>query len=118
VTLGTLSIGAVGEWTRREVNLATPGEWGCVAMIIVGGALPYLLIARMLRRGAPLTPALTAGMGALASTSLASVGACLSHPHPSDSVMLVWHGSTIFVAVVIAAVAGHATLNRNTPRPH
>jgi hypothetical protein len=114
--LGSLVIGAAQEWTRDEVNLAAPGEWGCVAVMLLGGGLPGLGLALMLRQGASLAPALTAGMGTFATVILASVAACLSHPHPSTAITFVWHGTTILVLVAIAATAGRAVLPWNTPR--
>jgi hypothetical protein len=103
VWVASLGVGAVEEWNRVGVDLYVPGEWACVAMIVLGGAFPALAMAIMLQQGAPLTPALTAGMGVLATGSLASVGACLSHPHASETVTLVWHGSTILALVALAA---------------
>lgn len=95
-------------------SLATSGEWACVAMIVFGGAVSGLVLAIMLRNGAPLTPGLTAAMGTFATTSLASVGACVSHPHPSDALTLVWHGGTILVLVATASWGGHAVLTWKT----
>lgn len=118
IWLGSLCVGAIREWTGHGVNLAAPAEWGCVAMILLGGGPPAFVLGRMLRRGAPLTPALTASMGALASAALASISACLSRPHPSDAVTLVWHGTTILVIVLSVALAAHSILPWNTARPH
>jgi hypothetical protein len=99
------------------VIVAAPHEWLCIAMIVGGGALPAVLMVRMLRCGAPLTPGLTTALGALAVTGLANVGACLSHPHPSDAVVLIWHGGTIAALVACAAWVGRNLLNWNRLRP-
>ena len=114
VWLGSAAAGAVQEWSRAGVSLAAPSEWACVAMIAFGGALPGVGMVIMLRRGAPLTPALTAGMAMLATASLASVSACLSQPHASDAVTLVWHGTTILALVVTAARFGRGVLTWST----
>jgi hypothetical protein len=114
VWFGSVLSGAVQEWSRGGVSLGAPGEWTCVSMIVLGGALPGVGMLIMLRRGAPLTPALTAGMGMLAVASLASVSACLSHPHPSDAITLVWHGTTILALVVLAIRRSRAVLTWNT----
>lgn len=81
-------------------------EWWCVAFIIVGGAPLAAVLARMLRRGAPLAPATTAAYAALAVAVLANVGACLSLPHANGAVTLAWHGGVALVLVVLAAVLG------------
>jgi hypothetical protein len=114
VWLGSVAGGAIQEWSRGGVSLAAPSEWACVAMIVFGGALPGAGMLIMLRRGAPLMPALTTAMAMLATASLASVSACLSHPHASDAVTLVWHGTTILVLVVTAARFGHGLLTWRT----
>jgi hypothetical protein len=114
VWLGSLAVGAVQDWSRGSVNLAAADEWTCVAMIVFGGAVPGLVLAIMLRHGAPLTPGLTAAMGTFATASLVSVGACVSHPHPSDLVTLVWHGGTILVLVATAAWGSRAVVTWKT----
>ena len=113
---GSFAFGALYEATREGVSLAAPAEWGCVAMIVLGGGLPGLVLARMLQQGAPLTPALTVGMGALASVALASVTVCLAHPHPSDAVTFVWHGTTMLVVVFSVGFAAHTILPWTTRR--
>lgn len=111
VWIGSLVGGAVQEWTQGNgASLRAPGEWWCVAMILIGGALPGLGLLLMLRHGAPLTPRLTAALGVLAAAALVNVSACVLHPHQSHAVTLVWHGSTILVAVVLAALGSRLVL--------
>lgn len=114
VWLGSLAVGAVQDWSPDGVALAASGELACVAMIVLGGAVPGLVLAIMLRRGAPVTPGLTAAMGTFATATLANVAACVSNPHPSDAVTLVWHGGTILLLVSTAALSSRAVLNWNT----
>ena len=81
-------------------------EWWCVGFIVVGGAPLAAVLARMLRRGAPLAPGTTAAYATLSVAALTNVGACLSLPHPNGAVTLAWHGGVTFVLVLLAAVAG------------
>ena len=106
--IGILVVGAVQEWgTTGAVGLPPPREWLCVAMIGVGGTLPALVMARMLREGAPLTPRVTGALVALAAAGLANVGACISsHPHTSSAVVLLWHGATVTALTAAGAWAG------------
>lgn len=107
VWLGTLFVGAVQEWhTKGAAALAVQREWLCVVMIALGGALPALAMARMLRHGAPLTPRVTTALVVLAAAGLANVGACVSHPHTSSAVVLVWHGATVLTLVAAGTWAG------------
>lgn len=110
VWLGSLAGGAIQDWSRDGVALAASRELACVAMILFGGALPGFGLAIMLRHGAPLSPGLTAAMGTFAAATLASVAACMSHPHLNDAVTLSWHGGTILVLVATAAWGGGAVL--------
>jgi hypothetical protein len=105
--IGILIVGSIQEWqSAGATGLAPPREWLCVAMIGLGGALPAWAMARMLRYGAPLTPRVTSALVALAAAGLANVGACISHPHTSGAVVLLWHGATVAVLVAASAWAG------------
>jgi len=112
---GVVWLASLAGWSFQEwqagVSVAAPREWMCVAMIVLGGAVPAFFMAMMLRRGAPLTPGVTTALGTLAVTGLANVGACFSHPHPSAAVVLVWHGLTIAALVGIGAWLGRDLLN-------
>jgi hypothetical protein len=66
---------------------------------------------RMLRRGAPLTPHLTAALGGLAAAGLGNLGICLFHPHTSNLVMLVWHCGTVLAVAALAGVVGGQLLH-------
>jgi hypothetical protein len=113
--MGTFIVGSVQEW--QDAPLAGGGgerEWLCVLTIVFGAALPSAALAVMLRRGAPLTPRLTTALGVLAATGLANVVACVSHPHPSTLVTLVWHGGTILALCCLGAALGRSVLSWRT----
>ena len=78
-------------------------NWRCVTAILMGAAVPAVAMARMLRRGAPLTPRLTAGLGGLAAAGLGNVAVCMSHPHGFD---LIWHAGTVLLLAALAAWVG------------
>jgi hypothetical protein len=114
-----LALVAAGAWTLTLAipawsELGGPGrlsgsverEWMCVVAIVLGGALPGGILAAMLKRGAPMSPRMTAALAALAAGALANVTACFSHPHVSGLTTLVWHGTTLAVLVAIASRAG------------
>jgi len=98
-------------------GLVLQREWPCVVTIVLGGALPALGLAFMLRSGAPLTPRLTTGLGVLAAAMLASVVTCVAKPHPSSIAVLVWHGGTVLALVGLAAGVGRSMLPWRTTRP-
>jgi hypothetical protein len=65
----------------------------------------------MLRHGAPLTPRLTTGLGALAAAGLANFFLRLFHPEDVTIMLLFWHVGGVFVLSAIAASAGRYLLN-------
>jgi hypothetical protein len=102
VILATTSTGDA-DWSA--VSSATH-EWWCVGFIVAGGAPLLVVLARMLRRGAPLNPATTAAFAALSVAALANVGACISLPHANNAITLAWHGGVIAAAAMGAAACG------------
>jgi hypothetical protein len=105
----SLAIAARGQWSQ-PLDPTLPSEWVCVALIIGSGVPLMVVIARMLRRGAPFHPPLTAALAALAVTSLANVGACITHPHTNNAVTFAWHGITLLVVVTVAVITSRRIL--------
>ena len=114
--LGIVAFGAL-----RDAQLSGQGaalfqaDWGCVAAILAGASVPATAMVHMLRRGAPLTPLLTAGMGGLAAAGLSNLGACLSHSHSSNVVVLFWHAGTVLLLTALAMWAGSYVLRWPSP---
>jgi hypothetical protein len=76
----------------------------CLPIIAMVGAVPAIAMVTMVRRGAPLTPRLTAFLGALAAAALAYVGLRLVHPQDAAFMVLVWQfGSVALFATVVGA---------------
>jgi hypothetical protein len=114
VVLATTST-ANADWSA--VTSATH-EWWCVGFIVAGGAPLLIVLARMLRLGAPLNPATTAAFAALSVAALANVGACISLPHANNAITLAWHGGVIAAATMGAAVCGRLLFSwRLAPKP-
>ena len=102
-TLLAASPGAV-DWAGVPV---ASHEWICVGVIVVGGAPLLWALTLMLRRGAPLSPAVTGALAALAVGTFANVAACLSLPHANGAITFAWHGGVVLALVVMAAASGH-----------
>jgi hypothetical protein len=113
VTLGAAPL-ADFDWARVA---AARHEWLCVGFIVLGGAPLSAAIAWMLRRGAPLSPAATAGFAALAVGTLANVGACFALPHASGAITLVWHGGVVLASIVVAVLLGGFAFSWPRARP-
>jgi len=83
----------------------------CFPFIALSGAVPAIFMALMLRQGAPLTPRLTAGLGALAAAGLANFFLRLFHPEDVTLMLLLWHVGGVFVLSALAASGGRYMLN-------
>lgn len=111
LVLGGVWMGAVALGAWADVRTAAPGalrltsDWRCVAVIVAGASVPGAVLARMLRRGLPLAPRLTAGLGVLGAVGFGNLAACL-HPHASNVVVLLWHGGAVLVLVLGAVLLG------------
>jgi hypothetical protein len=80
-------------------------DWPCVVSMLVGGGALVALMLAMLRRGALLTPGQTGALVATAAAAVGSVGACIARPHAFPSTILVWHGATATVLVLLLVVS-------------
>jgi hypothetical protein len=116
VWLGTLAFSSPWNFDWPTV-MGAGHEWLCVGFILIGGAPLMLALTVMLRRGAPLRPATTAALAALAVGALANVGACLSLPHANSAITFAWHGGVVVAMVALAALAGHLVFRWRLGRP-
>jgi hypothetical protein len=97
-------------------GLSDQSDWSCVILMTGISATLVMVMIRMLRQGgAPLTPRLTTMLAGLAASAMASLLACLAHPHPYSSIVLVWHGGTaLAIAALVATVGRHLLPWRRT----
>jgi hypothetical protein len=112
VWLASLGPGCVQQWNQFGItNLPLSHSPWCVPFIIVFSALPAGMITIMLRRGAPLTPKLTAALAGLAAAGLANVGVRIVHPEDVSIMLLVWHVGAVMVLSAIAGAGGQYFFN-------
>jgi hypothetical protein len=112
IWLGSLGEGCVQDWIRVGPDgLSLQPDWFCFPAIVLVGAVPAIAIAIMLRRGAPLTPPLTAALGGLAAAGLGNFGLRLFHPQDASLMVLVWQVGTVFILTALAAWTGHYLLH-------
>jgi hypothetical protein len=96
--------------TSGTFGVTIQSDWPCVTSMTVGGLLVGAPLAWMLRRGAALTPGLTAFLAALAALSVANIEACLTRPHVFAATVLLWHGGTIAAVAALCALTGRRWL--------
>jgi hypothetical protein len=88
------------------LGVTSQSDWPCVVSIALGGLVVGSPLVWMLRRGAPLTPSLTAFLAALAALSFANIEACLGRPHAFALTVLLWHGGTVAAVAALCALMG------------
>ena len=110
--LGTVGEGCIHSLTQLGPRaLLLEHDLACFPFITLTGTLPAICMALMLRHGAPLTPRLTTGLGALAAAGLANFFLRLFHPEDVTLMLLFWHVGGVFVLSALAARAGSYLLN-------
>lgn len=111
IWFGSVAGGCATSWIQGDVaRLTLRPDWACLPAIAMIGFAPAALIALMLRRGAPLTPHLTAALGGLAAAGLGNFGLRLCHAEDSSLMVLVWQVGAVFLLTAAAAVAGRRLL--------
>ena len=112
IWLGTLGPGCVQELNRFGLRaLPLHHSLSCFPFIALLGAIPAVAMAVMLRRGAPLTPRLTAALGGLAAAGLGNVGLRIIQPEDVTVMLLVWHTGGVIALSALAGSAGRYFLN-------
>lgn len=114
--LATLGYGCLADWWERGAAAVTLGaSLHCVQQISITSVPLLASVLLLLRHAAGERPVATAGLAALASAALASVGLTLFHDLDSALMVLVWHGMPVAGIVAIAMIFGRS-LFRRAPR--
>jgi hypothetical protein len=115
VWLATLGHGCLQDWrVLGTAGLQVRADWDCAVPALIVSALPAGAMLLMLRRGAPLLPAVSLALGALATGAMANFGLRVFHVGDLSIQILVWHGAGAIVAAMIASLAGPRVLHWRT----
>jgi hypothetical protein len=98
--------GVVDLQVSGTLGVTSQSDWPCVVSMTVGGGIVGAPLVWMLRRGAPLTPGLTAFLAALAALNIANIEACLTRPHAFAVTVLLWHGGTMAAGAALCTLTG------------
>ncbi len=110
--LGGLGQSSVRDWLQlTSQGFSMQSEWVCLPGTIMAGAVPAIAMAVMLRRGAPLTPRLSALLGGLAAAGLGNLGVCVTHHAYGNVLVLVWHVTIVLLLTMIMGSVGRRVLN-------
>jgi hypothetical protein len=112
IWLATLGQGCLSDWQAAgAAGLALRPDPDCVPVAVALGILPTVVMLTLLRRGAPLVPAVSMMLGALAVAAIANLGLRLSHVGDLSIQILVWHLLGAVVLSIAASRLGRYLLN-------
>lgn len=105
--LASLGQGCMQTWGEFGASgLVLKPDWICFPSILLAGTVPAIAMVIMLRRGAPLTPHLTLGLGALAAAALGNFGLRFFHPQDASLMVLFWQVGSVLLMSAIASLYG------------
>jgi hypothetical protein len=109
VWLGMLGTGCMRELADQGTAvLGTSYE--CLKFIGLTSVPLGAVLVWMLRRAAPLMPAGTLAMGALAAASAGSAGLELFHHLQTSTMVLIWHLGTVLLVALVGLATGRRAL--------
>lgn len=112
IWLASLAPACMREFSQLGLQaFARPHSLWCVPVMVVFGAVPAVAMVVMIRRGAPMTPHLSAALGGLAAAGIGNLGVRLVHPEDVSVMLIVWHIGGVIALSALAASAGRLLLN-------
>jgi hypothetical protein len=115
VWLASLGQGCVQTLIALGPNgLSLTPDWYCLPSIVLVGMVPAIVMALLLRRGAPLTPHFTTALGGLAAAGLGNFGLRMFHLQDASLMVLVWQFGTVALLTALAGLAGGRLLQWQT----
>jgi hypothetical protein len=112
IWLGSVGLDCAVMIARRGwLSVRFEDDWLCIPAIALTGFGPAALIVLMLRRGAPLAPALTMALAGLAAAGLGSFGLRLFHAEDASLMVLVWQIGTVAVLSAVSGAIGPLVLS-------
>jgi hypothetical protein len=115
IWLATLGHSCLQDWrVLGTAGLQVRADWDCAVPALIISALPAGAMLLMLRRGAPLVPAVSLALGVLAAGAMANLGLRIFHAGDLSIQILVWHGGGAVVVSMIASLGGPRVLHWRT----
>jgi len=110
--LATLGHSCLHDWHVLGIaGLRVRADWDCALPALIVSALPAATMLLMLRRGAPLVPAVSLALGVLATGAIADFGLRIFHAGDLSIQILVWRGGGAVAVSMIASLAGRRVLH-------
>ena len=83
---------------------------GCMRFIIGFGVPLTIAMLWMTRHAALIRPGPVAGLAGLSAAAIASVGLSLVHHLDAAAMVLIWHGGSVVLVMLVARVVGARTM--------
>ena len=104
--IGIVGVGCLQDWIHLgSQGLEFETDWACLPGIMMVGR-SGIAMAAMLRRGAPVAPVLSVGLGGLAAAALADFGLRLFHMQDASLMVLVWQVGSVALLTTLSALGG------------
>ena len=119
VWVSAVGVGCVADWFGGGIDGSgfTP-DWACFPGIAMVGLVPAVLMAIMLRKGAPLSPVYSVGLGGLAAAALGDFGLRFFHPTDAGLMVLVWQMGAVATLTLAYASLSRGLLQWRHARAH
>ena len=112
IWISAIGVGCVADWFHSGLDRpAFTPDWACFPGIAMVGLVPAVLMAIMLRKGAPISPIYSVGLGGLAAAALGDFGLRLFHSKDAALMVLVWQ-----IGAVAALTFAYSGLSRRLLR--
>ncbi|WP_202909591.1 NrsF family protein [Alkalilacustris brevis] len=109
--LSTLSLGCLRDWWQMGADaLRITPDLACFGYIALIGSLPAVVLLWMLRRGVPIAPGWSIGLGALAAAGLGNFALRFFHMQDAALMVLVWQVGSVMLLALLASLCGHRLL--------
>lgn len=104
--IATLGFGCLQDvWAMGWAGVRLGTSFGCLRFIIGFGVPLTIAFLCLARHAAPLRPGPVAALGGLAAAAIANIGLTLVHHLDAAIMVLIWHGGSAALVVLLARAA-------------
>lgn len=114
--LSILGYGCLQDLTLKSQTSVFFVDWMCFPSIVAVGAVPAIVMAIMLRRGAPLYPHLAVAFGGLAAAAVGNFGLRLFHMVDAGILVLIWQFGSVMLLTLLSGYCGRMVHSWNSLR--
>jgi hypothetical protein len=111
IWLAALGEGCWQSWLRFGIEgLRVEPDFACIPAVIGLSLLPAILLFWMIRKGAPIAPAVTAGLATLAASAIGAFTLRIVHYQDASVMVLLWQFGSVAALTALGAASGRRFL--------